>query len=235
MKKAQVPEGVIILAAVAICILSLYYTITFPGKTASAISMENVSGMFNEQKKFMVFADEAADLAAQKALADISIFPSGTKCGQTGSTAIWTDGCPDNNEIKEEFSKTLKASLVNYGLEAEKIEFEGKKVIITLKEKSAEIKEKNDFIYYRMNYTYTPKISASADLDFEKIYSAVKAKNNECGKTASADCISALQLDDWNVNVISSGNYDSFTLNSKKSYFYDNSFKPIVLAFAIKI
>jgi hypothetical protein len=242
--KAQIPESVIILAALTICIAALYYTVTFPGKTVSAISTENVSGMFNEQKKFMVFAEEAVDLSAQQALADIAKSPSGMKCGKFGDLIIWVDGCPNNNEIKSAFIKKLNDSLIGRGIEIKSFDLiDG--ISLVLKEKSSEVKEKNNFIYYKINYTYSPRISASLDLDFEKIYSAAKSKKAECDLRFSTNteadkdikigrCIEELRLDDWNVAVTSSGNYYSFTLNSKKLYFYDNSFKPIALKFALQ-
>jgi len=242
--KAQIPESVIILAALTVCIAALYYTVTFPGKTVSAISTENVSEMFNEQKKFMVFAEETADLSAQQALADIAKSPSGAKCGKFRDMIIWTDGCPNNNEIKLAFLRKLNDSLISRGIEIKSIDISDK-INLVLKEKSAEVKEKNNFIYYRVNYTYSPMISASSDLDFEKIYSAAKSKKAECDSrfltNTEADkdvkigrCIEELRFDDWNVAVTSLGNYYSFTLNSKKSYLYDNSFKPIVLIFALQ-
>jgi len=241
--KAQIPESVIILAALLVCISALYYTVTFPGKTVSAISTENVSGMFNEQKKFMAFAEEAVDLSSQQALADIAKSPSGMKCGKSGDLIIWTDGCPNNNEIKSVFIRKLNDSLISRGIEIKSIDI-ADKINLILKEKSSEVKEKNNFIYYKVNYTYSPKILISLDLDFEKIYLAAKSKKSECDlrflTNTEADkdikigrCIEELRLDDWNAAVSSSGNYYSFTLNSKKAYLYDNSFKPIVLQFAM--
>jgi hypothetical protein len=165
------------------------------------------------------------------------------KCGKFGDLIIWTDGCPNNNEIKSAFIRKLNDSLISRSIEIKSIDI-ADKINLILKEKSSEVKEKNAFIYYKVNYTYSPKISASADLDFEKIYVSAKSKKAECDSrfltNTEADkdikigrCIEELRFDDWNVAVASLGNYYSFTLTSKKAYLYDNSFKPIVLIFAM--
>jgi len=244
-KKAQVPEGVMILAVLAICIASIYYAIIFQGKAVSALTIENASQIYNEQKKFEFYAEDAANLAMQKAYSEIAKFPSGSECGKFGELSIWTDGCPTNSEIERSFIKIFNDSLNSYGIEGKNIAISDK-IAVSFKEKYSEIKELNQFMYYKLNYSYVPQVYISRpNLDFEKIYSEAKSKKAECDSRFSTNteadkdikigrCIEELRLDDWNAAVTSSGNYYSFTLNSKKSYFYNNSFQQVKLRFLIK-
>lgn len=243
-RKAQVPEWIIIFATLAICLAAIYNIATFPGKTASAISIDNASNVYTDEKKFMVYFDEAADLSSIQAFSETAKSPSGSKCGKYGEIIIWADGCPNNTEITTAFVKNLNNSLISYGFQVYQIDISDK-IDISLNEKSSEIIEANNLLSYRVNYSHIPEVSIEKpDLDFEKIYASVMDKKTECdlefkdgreNKEASIGvCLGKLNLDGWNTFIASSGGYYLFNFNSKKFYLYDNSFKPLVLAFALK-
>jgi len=219
-KKAAFTEWTMLLATVILILSSFYFVVMFQGKTANAISIENASDFFREQKKFEIYSEDLAGLAVQQAYSE-AVNSVGSKCGKSGDLIIWTAGCPDNAEIESIFIKRLNETLKSNGLDAKEIIISDK-IAMTFS-RSSEMKELSNIAYYRINYSYLPKVFISKpDLDLEQVYDEAYAKN-----------VSA-SFENWNSAVEDTAGYYKFTLTSKKSYFYDNSFKPVVLTFSFK-
>jgi len=245
-KKAQLPEWTMIFATLAVCIAVIYYSATFSAKAAGFVSIENVSALMGESQKQAFYASDALSDSVQKAYADTAKNPSGSVCGKLGSVVIWTDGCPKNSEIAGQFKKNVNNSLQAYSLNPSSISLAGGDVLASF-EKDYATQEVNNILYYKFEYNQTINaLEKSPDIDFEKIHSLALQKKTECDKrfetNAESDknvkiarCLEEMRDGNWDAKASFSENYYMFSLSSKKSYFYDNSFKPVILSFALKI
>lgn len=217
MKKGQVPEAALILLVLAICVTSLYYAAFFKTAGASAINIDKVSKMDYDSKSYEIYAKDFASFALQQAYAEVVNRPV-TCEQQLGLIPIWGEGdCKPNNQL---FKNKLKE---NFDAKLGMGQSEIKDKLNVIIGKNYSISDYNKILFYNLSYDQT--ISFSLDypaIDFGDIYSRAVTEKDK------------MTVDNWDVSVEESGNYYIFTLNSKKSYLYDNSFKPAELKFALQ-
>ena len=215
MSRAQISVPVLLLVIIAVLGSTFYYAVSFKNLTPDAVNLEKSSQMFSEADKFEFYAKDFASFALQEAYAETAKKPV-TCEQQLGLIPIWSACPPPNNQEVKNKIKTSFDEKFGMG----KSEIKDKLNVII--EKNYSISDFNKIYFYNLSYNQT--ISFSLDypiIDFYEIYSQAVTEKDK------------LLLDNWDVSVVDNGNYWIFTLNSKKLYLYENSFKPAELRFAL--
>ncbi|MEM2956196.1 MAG: hypothetical protein QW041_01290 [Candidatus Pacearchaeota archaeon] len=232
--KSQIPEAVLILIALVVCGTTLYYIVTYGTIKAETININKSIDIFNEAEKFDYYIRDFSDMALQESYAEVTKKPLVCQ-EQIGTVAIWSEKCkPNNQEIKNKIKLKFDEKLSKIGkLFSSEIK---EKINVKFEPIIFNNSNKNKFVSYNISYTLFPSFSLDyPKIDFEEIYSAIITKKVECeNKDNQQECMQQLNFENWNFRLESSTNYYLFTLYSKKSYFYDNSFKPVEFSFAIK-
>ena len=238
-KRAQVPEAVLLLLVIAICGTALYYSVMYKSDKAEVISLFKSLEIYNDAEKLEIYLGEASNLALQEAYEQAASMP--VICPER----IWSETCrPNNQEIKNKLKLNFDESLAKYTDKKFSSEVKDK---LNVQFDSINFNTSNENKFLKYNIAYLNSLSFSLDypdLNFEKIYSDITAKKSECDKrfetNTEADrstkimrCINEARFNDWDAAIASSEKYYRVTLTSKKSYFYDNTFKKIKLEFAL--
>lgn len=217
--KAQVSVAVLLLIIIAVCGSALYYAAIFKSITPDAVNIGKSADMFENASEFEFYAKDFASFALQEAYAEVVNKP--TACKQLALIQIWDDSCyPNNQEIRNKLNKSFYENFAAIGDFKSDIKDKLNVVI----ERDYITSDSNKIFFY--NESYNQIISFSLDyptIDFEQIYSKAVIEKDK------------LLLDNWDVSVSSneSSEYHIFTLDSKKLYLYDNSYKPVELKFAL--
>lgn len=244
-KRAQVPEAVLLLVALAICGYSLWAVYAFERQTASQISIpEKLMDLYSNQDKFEIYAKEAGKLSIDEAFSNVvkEKYDCTILSAENEQIPIW-DGCISKDKTEIAFLKnadeSFKKRLLPYAYR-HKLSIENKNFRFEFDEINANVSEEN----YNASYSYRTIFFAENPIkeDFGSIYSRLISKKAGClkekEKNPSVDlgsCISNMQSDEWNAECMTSGLYLICALKTKANYFHSNSFKPVEMGFALRI
>ena len=242
-KKAQIPEAVIVLAALIIVVQAFFAVASHQQFVTESFSPPNELIDFYYIFEIEEFLDkDAARLAIQISYAKAASKPAvkdASVCKSVGAVSIWTDNCaPSNAKIKDSFLQEVSEQ---FKIIADKKKFKVSSEGDQVKFLSAELKPRTKFskgkAIYDIAYKFQPTFSLKyPDLDFEKVYGLAIGRKEFCKNDplAFGTCMNGLVVKDWEVSSSLQASYIIFTLKSDKSYFYDGEFKPVEMKFAIE-
>ncbi|MFC1685802.1 hypothetical protein ACFLZZ_02135 [Nanoarchaeota archaeon] len=239
-KKGQLIEGVLIILALLAFGQALYSVTVHNTAVGESISPpDEVLNFSSNLDKETFFLKEDAKFMIQEAYAksfDSYGVEEDKSCktesfNPEGFVKIWSTECKPNEEKTKEFFLNEFSNEKTFT-----VSFEGDKLIFV---PSVEIK-KEDFKTSFVEVQVTVPQIAQFSLDYPKfeldlVYEESIKRKNTCSSALLFDaCMSGLSFESWDVGMKDKENYLLFTLLSDEKYFYEDSFKPVELRFAIE-
>lgn len=188
-------------------------------------------GMYDSKERAVLVNEERLNLMAQQAFYDIAKEGAikGNDCVVREVEYVeWNENCSPNNEnIKKDFISKINGG--NASLDNSILALKTGSVTKTIEEKG--------YINYNVSFTFNTSVEFKMNNsginidDFEEIYNkAIECKKYDVEKTN--ECID--DIENWDINVKKSDGYVLYDLSTKKNFFHDGKFEPIMLKFAIK-
>jgi len=242
-KKAQTSifEGTLVLFLLVICGYALFSFIGLDKRAESSIiASTKAVDMYSEKTKEAFYLEESVKLAAREAFYEIARKGAveNAECKQYKEYFIWESGCMPSNS---QFASLFKNAIENYTERKFESTFENDNLIVNFEDSTMNISEKNNFMFYNINYTFNPLFvldlkDEGIDLDFENIYSSVMEKLGECRQMKNTEtCMNEFKADGWETSVSSESGYILFDLNSEKLFFVNGKLQQITLKFALSV
>lgn len=252
-KKAGIFAAGMILAML-IFMTTAWFAFSTTNKRISAeiSTLPILNSYYNEQDRFLLYAQEAQKLAASQALyniaKDAAIDPISESCNLMNNYMLWNEHCSPKTEIVKQklldyYNKTFDASIKAYPDEKMHSDYiseitETKELSSTAQAISLNSEKQGSFAKYNLSYSFNPSIKLNLTEqniyleDFEIIYNKIAA----CNK--NLECIKAISLEHWNIAIEEQTSYFLFKLKTKTFHFFheDNieKYKPIELNFIIE-
>jgi len=240
-KKAQVAEVTLIVIALLVSFQAIYSTVLYHGESASYVSPpKETLDFFSNLNKLDIFNRESGKLAISEAYARSIAKPANCKIifSDGKPISVWNETCgPDNNLVKEEFSKQLSAKFIEISSKQKfKISLDKNVATFEPSEIQGKITASTNVLKYDvMHQLYSPFSLAHPDLDIKKIYSEYMSRKSTCTTDGvlSENCMKSLEVKGWS-SSLESAEYLVFILKSDKSYFYGSGFQPAEIKFALQ-
>ena len=244
-KRAQIPEMVMIIAALIVCSSAVYVVTIYKANVQTSVMVpQNVLDFYSNLDKAEIFNKDAGMLAInaafEKALSKpasqascVRIFPK-----DKPEVAVWSESCgPNDAQLKNDLLAGLPDSFSEItGKEKFSFAYEGDGIVFT----PSEVESSTYFIGELTKYNVTHRFSEPFSLKYPEIsiskaFNGAIARKSLCkaGKNFES-CMGALSLAGWRSSSRIEGNHVLFDMKSEKSYFYDNSYKPFEFSFAIQ-
>ena len=241
-RKAQVPEAVLILAVMIICVQTIYSTAIFKAEIAKALGPpKEVMDFYRNIDSLEISIKEAGRLSINKGFSEALAKPANCKIifSEQKQVAVWTEICgPANNKLKEDLLGETSKSFSNMtGKKKFIIEYKDDRMSFTPSDIQSSVYVIGDFSIYNITYRFGSPFELSyPTADVGRIYSDSIAKKKSCerDKRELETCMGSMQFPGWKSSSKTEGNYLLFTLKSEKNYPYDGGFKPVEIRFAIQ-
>ena len=234
--KAQIPEAVLILVAIALCATALYYVYAFAATQAKAVDITGAVNMRYAEKSMAIYLEDYSKMMLQQAYADA--IKSQKSCqSKLGTADIWDDCMPNDQEIKNHIKDNFNERVLGSGKQATSMISDKLYVAYSAPFNAS---ENTSVMEYRLNNIAQFSFSLEyPKIEMKEIYDSVMAKRTECNSDSKevdeiVKCLYGLKFDNWSIKITPLEVNYLFEMESKDSYFYDNSYKPVIVQFAIR-
>jgi len=245
-KKAQIfAVGLVLITLIAMGYALYTFVVIKRGAEESIMPSAKLIDAYDSKTKLLFYAQESAKLAVRSAFNLIAQEKAASgDCTIDGSGYVeWSANCkPDTKEIEENFLSEFKKNYENYIEDyPEKTNYSitldaSKKNSINLDAESITINISEE--EYNATFTFEPSFSIDISLfgldltDFEGIYSATQNCKSKDALNVKNCMIEKIK--NWHIDAELKEPDLLFDLQTKQTFFFDDTFSPIKLKFKIK-